>query len=67
MKAADVHKMQDAEIAEELGRLRKRIFEVRCAAVTEKLENPRQITNIRRDVARLLTEQRARQIQKESA
>lgn len=63
MKASEVHKMSEAEMTEELGRLRKRLYELRSQAVTEKLENPRQLGNIKRDVARLLTEQRSRQLQ----
>jgi len=60
MKASEVHKMKDAEIVEEQQRLRKRLFELRSQAVTEKLENPRQLKNLRRDIARLKTEQRQR-------
>jgi large subunit ribosomal protein L29 len=64
MKADEVHKMSEQELAEESDRLRKRLYELRCQAVTEKLENPRQMTNLRRDVARLLTEQQQRQLAK---
>lgn len=63
MKASEVHKMSDEELRQEAQRLRKRLFELRCQAVTEKLENPRQLGNMRRDIARLLTEQRQRQTQ----
>jgi large subunit ribosomal protein L29 len=67
MKASEVHKMKDEELTEEVGRLRKRLFELRSQAVTEQVENPRQFRNIRRDIARLLTEQRERQLKQESA
>ncbi|MEX0887123.1 MAG: 50S ribosomal protein L29 [Phycisphaeraceae bacterium] len=67
MKASEVHKMSDAEIVEEQARLRTRLYELRSAAVTEKLENPRQFQQLRRDIARLLTVQRARQIQQETS
>jgi large subunit ribosomal protein L29 len=60
MKASETHKMSDAEMTEEVGRLRKRLFELRSQALTEKLENPREFGNIRRDIARILTEQTAR-------
>ena len=60
MKAADVHKLSNEELQVERQRLRKKLFELRCQAVTEKLENPRQISKIRRDVARLLTEENGR-------
>jgi len=62
MKAAETHKMNDEELRIEEDRLRKRLFELRCQSVTEKLENPRQLGNIKRDIARVLTERRTRQI-----
>ncbi|MEM6749377.1 MAG: 50S ribosomal protein L29 [Planctomycetota bacterium] len=62
MKPSEVHKLSDVELVEETRNLRTRLFELRGQAVTEKLENPRQLRNLRRDVARLLTEQRAREI-----
>jgi large subunit ribosomal protein L29 len=67
MKPSEVHKMKDEELTEEVQRLRKQLFELRSQAVTEQLENPRQLKNIRRDIARLLTEQRERQLQQEPA
>lgn len=60
MKANEIHKMSDAELVEEVGRLRNRLFELRGQAVTEKLENPRQFGLLRRDIARILTEQTSR-------
>lgn len=62
MKAEEVHKMSDDELREEGGRLRKRLFELRGQAVTEKLENPRQLGNLRRDIARLETQKRQREL-----
>jgi len=47
----------------EQANLRRQLYDLRCQAVTEKLENPRQIPGMRRDIARLLTEQRRRQMQ----
>ncbi len=63
MKASEVHKMSTEELAVEAKRLRQQLYELRSQAVTEKLENPRQLGNIRRDIARVLTAQRARQLQ----
>lgn len=60
MKPAEVHKMSVDELKIEEGRLRQRLFELRSQAVTEKLENPRQIQHLRRDIARVLTEQTLR-------
>ncbi|MCX5659094.1 MAG: 50S ribosomal protein L29 [Planctomycetota bacterium] len=66
MKANEVHKLSLDEIKVEEARLRRSLYDLRCQAVTEKLENPRQLRNIRRDVARLMTEKQARKA-KESA
>lgn len=62
MKASEVHKLTGVELVVEQQRLRRRLYELRCQAVTEKLENPRQMRVIRRDIARMLTEQRMRQL-----
>ena len=61
MKADEVHKMSDEEITVEVGRLRRHLYDLRAQAVTEKLEDPSQLSKGRRDIARLLTEERARQ------
>ncbi len=62
MKAQEVHKMNDEELKVETDRLRKRLYELRCQAVTEKLENPMQMRRIKQDIARMQTERRTRQI-----
>lgn len=67
MKANEVHKMSDAELGEEAGRLRSKLFELRSQAVTEKLENPKQLGNLKRDIARVLTEQNGRNKKKQEA
>ena len=66
MTGAEAKAMKDEEIKEELGRLRARLFTLRAQSVTEKVEDNSQFTKIRRDVARLLTERRARQIAKKA-
>ena len=60
MNAKEVRKLSDEEIDVEVRRLRKRTFELRTQAVTEKIEDTTQFGETRRDVARLLTEQNAR-------
>lgn len=62
MKANEVHKMSDAELVETSGQLRAKLFELRSQSVTEKLENPRQLGQIRKDIARVLTEKRSREV-----
>ncbi len=60
MKAKEVHKLSDEEIEVEVVRLRKRSFELRTQAVTEKIEDTSQFASTRGDIARLLTERSAR-------
>jgi large subunit ribosomal protein L29 len=66
MKAVEAHKMSVEELTSEEQKLRRQLFDLRTQAVTQKLENPRQLKNIRRDIARILTERKLRSV-KESA
>ncbi len=61
MSAAEIKSMSDEEIDVELVRLRRRIYDLRCQTVTEKIEDPSQFKKTKREVARLLTEQCARE------
>lgn len=67
IKKDELHKMSDPEIVEETQRLRDRLYELRQQAVTEKLENNREPGNIKKDIARLQTEARTRELAKETA
>ena len=67
MKANEVHKFNDEEVSLEIDRLRKRMFELRTQKVTDKIEDTSQFKKTRRDIARLLTEQRSREISKSEA
>ena len=60
MNGAEVRAMKTEEITEELGRLRTRLFELRNKRVSEKIEDTSQFGKLRRDIARLLSEQTAR-------
>jgi len=54
--------LTDEELAAELARLRRHVFDLRAQAVTEKLEDPSMITMARRDIARILTTQIEREM-----
>ena len=60
MKAKEVHKLSDEEIVVEVGRLRRKLFDLRTQAVTEKIQDTSQFGKIKKDIARLLTEQNSR-------
>ena len=67
MKPKEVRKLNDEEIAVEIERLRRKQFEMRTQSVTEKIEDTSQIGKVRKDIARLLTEQHARATSTETA
>jgi len=60
MNAKEVRKLNDDEVAVETARIRRRVFDLRCQAVTEKIEDTSQFGKARRDLARLLTESNRR-------
>jgi large subunit ribosomal protein L29 len=55
MKIEQIRAMKTDELHNELERLRRHLFDLRSQAVTEKLENPMQLGQARRDIARVLT------------
>jgi large subunit ribosomal protein L29 len=67
MTPKEVRKLNDEEVSVEIERLRRRHFELRTQAVTEKIEDTSQFGKIKKDLARLLTEQKARQMAAASA
>ena len=62
MKASEIKEMNPDELVEELERLERRLFDIRTQAVTEKLEDPSQLTKAKRDVARIKTVVREREL-----
>ena len=60
MKAKEVHKLSNEEIDVEVDRLRRRMFELRSQAVTEKIQDTSQFGKVKKDIARLLTERSMR-------
>jgi len=62
MKAEEVHKLTGEEIVVEIDRLQRRLYDLRTQTVTEKIEDPSQFGKVRKDIARLKTERRAREI-----
>ena len=62
MKASEIREMNPDELVDELERLERRFFDIRTQAVTEKLEDPSQLTKAKRDVARIKTVVREREL-----
>ena len=67
MKAAEIREMNPDELEGELETMERRLFDVRTQAVTEKLEDSTMLRKIRRDIARIKTVIRGRQIEAQQA
>jgi large subunit ribosomal protein L29 len=55
MKPSEIRDLRSDERHEKLQELNKKLYELRCQAVTENLSNRHAIRNIRRDIARIRT------------
>jgi large subunit ribosomal protein L29 len=55
MKASEVHNLKDDELLERIRQTREEQFALRLQHATGELENTARVTQVRRDVARLLT------------
>lgn len=64
MTPQEVRKLSDEQIGGEVKATRERLFKLRTQAVTEKVENTGQFRELKRDLARVLTERRSRQLAK---
>jgi len=62
MKADDIREWDDAEIEVRLGELREEQFKLRFSSSMMQLENPALLGQVRRDIARLRTILRERQL-----
>ncbi|MFG0286448.1 MAG: 50S ribosomal protein L29 [Phycisphaerales bacterium JB039] len=60
MTGKDVRKLSDEELAKWVSDLRREMQTLRMQQVTEKIEDNSRFRKIRRDIARLLTEQTSR-------
>ena len=62
MKASDIRDWDNVEIQARLGELKEEKFRLRFRMATMQLENPKMVQHIRRDVARLNTILREREL-----
>ena len=62
MNGKEVRKLSDEEISVETRRLRDELYKLRSQTVTEKIEDTSKFGLIKKDIARLETERRAREI-----
>jgi large subunit ribosomal protein L29 len=62
MKAKQVFEMTDAELATKLNELKSELFFLRFKHATNQLTNPKVLTQTKRDIARVKTVMRQREI-----
>jgi large subunit ribosomal protein L29 len=62
VKAADLRQMSSEQLELTLHDTVKHLFQLRVQSATERVETPSELRQARRDVARILTVQRERQL-----
>lgn len=67
MKAKEIRELTEAEAQSKLRDLRQELFNLRLQQQTARLERPSRIREVRRDMARIETVLRERQLQTASA
>ena len=55
MKVEEIRKMSSEELNKELASIKEELFKLRFQHATNQLENPAQIANVKRDIARVMT------------
>ncbi len=66
MKAVDVRKMTTAELEAKIVELKKDLFFLRMQLSTNQLENPVMIAGVKKDIARIKTILREKELQPEA-
>ena len=62
LNAAEIRELDEEELELKLIESRKELFNLRFQAATGRLDNNARVEEVRKDIARLLTVQRAREI-----
>jgi large subunit ribosomal protein L29 len=63
MKANEIHDLNDTDLTDKLASTRGELFNLRFQHATGQLDNPTKIAAVKRDIARLHTEIRARELE----
>lgn len=67
MKYKEIRELTDEELAQKLEEGRAELFNLRFQMATSQLDNTARVTTVKRDIARVQTEMRARQIAADKA
>jgi large subunit ribosomal protein L29 len=62
VKAVDIRDLTDAEIREQITQAKEELFRLRFRSATQQLENPSLLKSLRRDIARMNTILREREM-----
>ena len=62
MKASEIRELSDADLAQKLEDGRAELFNLRFQMATSQLDNTVRVSTVKHEIARILTEIRARQI-----
>ena len=62
MKPAEIRSLDDKQLREKLKECRAELFNLRFQMATSQLDNTARVKNVKKDVARILTEIRAREL-----
>jgi large subunit ribosomal protein L29 len=63
MKATEIHDMAESDLEQKLKDSRVELFNLRFQLATGQLDNPGKIKDVKRDIARVHTEIRSREIE----
>jgi len=67
MKPNKVREMSNVELENELSNLKAQLFKLRFQSATNQLDNPLQIKSVRKDIARVKTILRERELKEQNA
>lgn len=62
MRADELRDLGDAELVEKLAQFKQELFDLRFSLVTGQLDNPTRLGLLRKDIARVRTVQREREL-----
>ncbi|MCI1666084.1 MAG: 50S ribosomal protein L29 [Atopobiaceae bacterium] len=62
MKSTEIRELTDEELTKKLEDGRAELFNLRFQMATSQLDNTARVTSVKRDIARIQTEMRSRQI-----
>ena len=67
MKAAEIRELSAEDLDAKLGEYRTELFNLRFQMATSQLDNTARLKQVKKNIARILTEVRAREIKAEKA